>query len=300
MEYEKKSVNYVLVTAARNEEAYIENTIQSVISQTVLPQKWVIVRDGSTDRTDEIVKRYEEKYYFIQLLRLEPNNNRSFTSQVYAQQAGVELLQDVEYDFIGMLDADISFEPDYYEGIFEMFGDNPKLGIAGGIVCEPHNGKWIPLRTNVKWSVSGAIQMFRRQCYNDIGGYIPLEKGGQDAIAEVMARKNGWEVRTFPQLEALHHRKVGTAGEGYYSAKISLGIHHYSLGYTLWFEIARCLSRMKKSYIIAELLTLCGYILAFLRQEETAVPKDIRKYVQQEQISRLRNAFRIRCFKADK
>jgi glycosyltransferase involved in cell wall biosynthesis len=291
---------YVLITAARNEEVTIEKTIQSVISQTILPQKWVIVSDDSTDRTDEIVKKYVDKYDFICLHRREADSSRNFASKVYAVNAGVEHLNGTEYDFIGNLDADITFEPDYYEGIFEIFWDNSKLGIAGGIVCEPHNGKWIPLRTNVKWSVSGAIQTFRRQCYEDIGGYLPLKKGGEDAVAEVMARKNGWEVRASPQLEVFHYRETGTAGRSFYSARINLGTYRYSLGYMLWFEIARCLARMRKSYILAELLTLWGYILALLRRDEIAVPEDVLKYIRQEQISRLRNAFRIRCFKADK
>lgn len=294
------NTKYVLITAARNEEVTIEKTIQSVISQTVLPKAWVIVSDGSTDRTDEIVKRYEDNYDFIQLVRREADTNRNFASKVYAIRAGINKLNSTEYDFIGNLDADITLQPDYYERLFKIFRETPKLGVAGGIACELHNKRWLHQHTNVEWSVAGGIQMFRRQCYEDISGYLPLPKGGEDAVAEVMARKNGWEVRTFPQLEVLHHRKVGTAGVGYYSARISLGIHHYSLGYTLWFEIARCLSRIRKSYIFAELLTLWGYILAFLHREEIAVSEDVRKCIRQEQMSRLRNAFRIKLLKSGK
>ncbi len=300
MQYKDKSVRYVLITPARNEEATIEKTIQSVVSQTLLPKVWVIVSDGSTDRTDEIIKRYENTYDFIRLVRREADTNRNFASKVYAIRAGVEKLNGTEYDFIGNLDADITFEPDYYERLFEMFGDNPKLGIAGGVALEPRNGNWIRQHTNVEWSVGGYGQMFRRQCYDDIGGYLPLKKGGEDAIAEVMARKNGWEVRASPQLEVFHHRETGTAGRNFYSARINLGTYRYSLGYMLWFEIVRCLSRMRKSYILAEFLTLWGYILAFLRRDEMAVPEDVLKYIRHEQIYRLRNAFRIQRLKLGK
>jgi len=300
MPHKGKSVRYVLITPARNEGATIEKTIKSVISQTILPQKWVIVSDGSTDRTDEIVKKYVDKYDFICLHRREADSSRNFASKVYAVNAGVEQLNGTEYDFIGNLDADITFEPDYYERIFEMFGDNPKLGIAGGVALEPHKGKWCPQRTNVELSVGGYGQTFRRQCYEDIGGYLPLKKGGEDAIAEVMARKNGWEVRACPQLEVFHYRETGTAGRSFYSARINLGTYRYSLGYMLWFEIARCLSRMRKSYILAELFTLLGYILAFLRRDEIAVPEDVLKYIRHEQIYRLRNAFRIQLSKPGK
>ncbi len=123
---------YVLITAARNEADYIEHTLKSVVKQTILPKKWSIVSDGSTDRTDEIVKRYEAKYDFIQLLRREPDGGRDFGSKVYAIRAGLEQLTGIEFDFIGNLDADISFESDYYESIFSIFMKYPKLGIAGG------------------------------------------------------------------------------------------------------------------------------------------------------------------------
>lgn len=156
--------SYILITPARNEAAYIEETIKSVIAQTVLPQKWVIVSDGSTDGTDEIVKDYEASHDFIQLLHRKADRSRNFASKVYAIRAGIRQLEDIEYNFIGNLDADMSFEPNYYERIFVEFQSNSKLGIAGGMLFEPYDGKWIQQRTSTSWSVSGPIQMFRRQC----------------------------------------------------------------------------------------------------------------------------------------
>jgi glycosyltransferase involved in cell wall biosynthesis len=287
------SVRYVLVTAARNEDATIEKTIQSVVSQTVLPKLWVIVSDGSTDRTDEVIRHYENNYDFIRLVRRTTDTPRDFASKVCAIRAGVEQLDGTEYDFIGNLDADITFGPQYYEKLFEMFAVNPRLGIGGGMAFEIHHGKWVLQGTNIEWSVGGYVQIFRRQCYEDIRGYLPLPKGGEDAVAEVMARKHGWQVRTFPQLQVFHHRETGTATEGYYASRISLGVHHYSLGYMLWFETARCFSRMRKSYILAELLTLLGYILAMIRRDAIAVPQDVYECLRREQITRLKNALRI-------
>jgi SAM-dependent methyltransferase len=300
MQPKKGSVRYVLITPARNEEAHIEKTIQSVISQTILPKICVIVSDVSTDHTDEIVKRYRDNYDFIRLFRREADTSRDFASKVYAIRAGVEQLDGIEYDFIGNLDADITFDPEYYERLFEIFGENLKLGIAGGMCFETRNGKWTRQRTNVEWSVGGYVQMFRRECYDNIGGYLPLQKGGEDAVAEVMARKNEWEVKTFPQLKIFHHRETGTEGQSFCSARISLGMQRYSLGYMLWFEIARCLSRIRKSYVLAEVLTLWGYILAFLRRDEIAVPEDVRKHIRQEQIGRLRDVFRSRRLNPNK
>lgn len=282
------NTKYVLITAARNEEVTIEKTIQAVISQTILPQKWVIVSDSSTDRTDEIVKKYVDKYDFICLHRREADSSRNFASQVYAVRAGAEQLNGIEYDFIGDIDADITLQPDYYEGIFEIFGDNPKLGIAGGIVCEPHNGKWIPLRTNVKWSVSGAIQMFRRQCYNDIGGYIPLKKGGQDAIAEVMARMHGWDVRSFPDIEVFHYRSIGSCYGNALVRRFHFGVSEYLYGNHPLFELTKCLYQMKqKPYLLGSIFRLCGYCWAFLRREPREVPAEVVAYMRSEQKKRL-------------
>ena len=282
---------YVLVTAARNEEAYIERTIESVIAQTVLPQKWVIVSDNSTDRTDKIVKRYAEQYDFIELMRLESNGERNFARQVYGQQAGAERLQNIKYDFIGMLDADISVKPDYYEAILRRFGQNARLGLAGGILFDHLDGKWVRQCVSVSWSVSGPVQMFRRQCFGQIGGYLPLEKGGQDGIAEVMARMHGWEVKSFPDLEVLHYRCTGTQDSHLLSACFNAGIREYSNGYHPLFEIIKCISRFRqKPYVVGGLLRLSGYCRAFLRRDRQEIPDDVVAYRRREQLHRLHAA----------
>jgi biofilm PGA synthesis N-glycosyltransferase PgaC len=123
--------SYVLITPARDEEAYIEKTIQSVISQTVLPQKWVIVSDGSTDRTDDIVKRYAAMYSWIKLVRMPEHRDRQFAAKVQCFKAGYEEVKDERYQIIGNLDADISFGEDYFEFLLGRFAEIPELGVAG-------------------------------------------------------------------------------------------------------------------------------------------------------------------------
>ena len=102
-------------------------------------------------------------------------------------------------------DADVTFDENYFESILTQFHENPSLGISGGVICDVINGKINHHVISADWSVSGAIQLFRRKCYEDIGGYIPIKRG-IDAIAEVMARMQGWEVRSFPEFKVLHHR----------------------------------------------------------------------------------------------
>lgn len=279
---------YVLVTAARNEEAYIERTIKSVLDQTVRPLKYVVVDDGSTDRTDEIGQRYAAEHDFIEYLHLSSNTERDFACQVYGQHAGVECLKDLEYDFVGMLDADISFEPDYYERLLKEFQQNPRLGLAGGQLYDLNQGKWHQQKVNLSLNVSGPVQMFRRQCFEDIGGYIPMAKGGQDAVAEVMTRQHGWEVATFPDLKVLHYRPTGTEGLSVFSARFRDGSSDYLMGYHPLFETAKCLQRFfEKPYLIGGMSRLSGYCWSWLRGEERTVSREYIKYLRREQIQRI-------------
>ncbi len=282
--------SYVVITAARNEEAYIEETIKSVISQTVLPRKWVIVSDGSTDRTDEIVSRYTAKYGFVHLVRVKADNNRNFGSKVNAIGAGYEKLADMDYCFLGVLDADVSLERTYYEQVIAKFHDDPRLGIAGGRLFEDYEGKYILQHSSPLWSVSGPIQMFRRECYEDIGGYSPAKGGGIDAIAEVMARMHGWKVKAFPEIKVLHHRRTGTENRSIWNARFYQGIQDYLLGYHPLFFSLRCLYRIiGRPYLVGSLLMMCGYYWCAFRRPERQVSPEFVKYFRKEQIDRLRS-----------
>jgi len=174
----KKPV-YVLITAARNEGRYIEKTIESIGRQTILPFKWIIVNDGSNDNTQDIINKYLFDYKFIEYKFIDSNNNRNFASKVYAIKRAEEMLIPIRYDYIGILDADITLAKSYYEKVLKIFENNYNLGIAGGVLKEYCRGKF-ENRIYSSWSVSGGIQLFRRECYEDIGGLIPLKLGGQN------------------------------------------------------------------------------------------------------------------------
>ncbi len=190
----KEANAYVLITAAHNEEAYIERIIQSVLSQEVLPRKWVIGSDGSSDRTEEIAGRYAKAHAFICLVRLSRSHGRDFACKVNAIHVGREHLKDVDYEFIGNLDADVSVAPSYYARLLEKFEADPRLGLAGGFVFDEQFGQFRCRRTNSIWSVAHAAQLVRRECFERIGGYAPLKYGGPDWCAEVNARMRGWRV----------------------------------------------------------------------------------------------------------
>jgi glycosyltransferase involved in cell wall biosynthesis len=284
---------YVLITAARNEGEYIEKTIQSVIAQTILPEKWVIVSDGSTDRTDQIVLYYSQRNKFMELIQVEDKRQRSFTSKVNSIKLGCERLSNLDYDYLGNLDADVSFQANYYESVLAKFAQNPKLGIAGGFIFEKHNGKFATRPSNIVRSVAGAIQLFRRECFATIGGYLPLEKGGEDWAAEVMARMNGWEVKAFPKLKVFHHKADSTISPKVLQRRFRDGMNDYVLGSHPFFEVAKCFRRIKeRPYVLGTVIRLCGFVWSMWRREERKVSEEFVQYLRREQLQRLYHPLR--------
>ena len=279
---------YLLVTAARNEADHIGRTIRAVAAQTCLPARWVIVSDGSTDATDEIVSAAAKQLDFIELLRVDADADRNFGSKAAAINAGYKRIAGEPHEWVGVLDADVSFDLDYYEEVLLRFRRNPQLGIAGGIMTDIVNGKAVRQMTDPEWSVSGPIQMFRRECFRQIGGYLPL-RGGIDAAAEVMARMNGWQVRAFPELEALHHRQTGKENHSRLGVFFHRGVEDFRLGYHPLFFTARSVLRVREApYVIGSLMMLSGYLQAALSGAEKKVPADLIRFLRREQMERLR------------
>ena len=291
-------MKYILVSAARNEEKFIEKTLLSVVEQTVLPQRWVIVSDGSTDRTDEIVEAYAKENDFIELLRASQDVARNFGSKAKAIQAGLERLKDVPADFIGNLDADVSFPPDYYENMFFQFEKNPKLGLVGGVRQDFCDGKFIEVKVS-RNSVGGPFQFFRRECFEKIGGYLPLEYGGVDAAAEMMTRMYGWEVESFPEFLVHHHRCTGSANRTVWDRRFRAGVRDYLLGYHPLFQIFRAFSRaLNKPYILGSLVWMWGYIWTALKRFERPVPDNFVDFIRAEQVERMKTAVSKKAHKS--
>jgi glycosyltransferase involved in cell wall biosynthesis len=283
-----KDKEYVLITAAHNEEALIANAMRAVITQSVTPNRWVIVSDGSTDHTDEIVESFSKKYSFIELMRLDGHSKRNFKSQVHAINAGYGRVKNHSYRFVGNVDADITFGIGYFESIIERFDRNPKLGLAGGWVHERVKGVCRSRVGNYFRHVPHAIQLFRRECFEEIGGYLPLKYGGPDTHAEITARMKGWEVEAFPEIPVFHHRPT-SACEGFLQAAFRQGKMDQSLGYHPVFEILKCFSRARmKPYILYALTQMIGFIGSYCRRDEVVVSHEFIRYLRKEQMDRLR------------
>ncbi len=278
---------YVLVTAAYNEEKYIERVIAAVLSQSVLPKRWIIVSDASSDRTDEIVRNYAEENPFIELVRIAEDHARNFAAQVNAINVGMARCCGSDYEFIGNLDADVSFEADYFERLLAKFEKDPHLGLAGGDIWEEAGGHFRPRYTNNPSAVAHAVQLFRRRCFESLGGYTALPYGGPDSHAEVLCRMNGWHVRSHDDLPVFHHRPCGGAGH-WASAAYRQGLMDYSLGIHPGFEILRLLRRVfQRPYGAYAIVRLFGFIRANWDGGPRPVSVQFVRYLRSEQRDRM-------------
>ena len=278
---------YVLVTPARNEEALVEKTIESVIHQTVLPLKWVIVDDGSTDRTPKIVGRYLAQFSWMEMIRMPQRRDRSFAAKVQAFNVGYEVVKALPYAIIGNLDSDISFEKDHFEFLLKKFSEDPSLGVAGTIFREEG---YSSERDSFEgqYHVAGGCQLFRKQCWEQIGGYIPHRAGGIDWIAVTTARMMGWKTESFREKSFFHYRRLGTSERSVVSSLFSYGAKDYYLGGHPAWELFRVTYRAtKQPFIIGGLALGLGYCWAFLRRAPRSVSQELMAFHRQEQMTKL-------------
>lgn len=278
---------YVLITPARNEAAFIARTIESVVAQTVQPARWVIVSDGSTDGTDDTVRRYTAAHPWIRLVRVPERRERHFAGKVHAFNAGLATVTDIDYDVIASLDADISLSPDHFAFLLSKLEADPRLGLVGA----PFNDRFAyDYRFVSIEHVSGACQVFRRACFEDIGGYVAVKSGGIDHIAVMTARMKGWKTRTFTERACLHHRDIGSAEHSVLVAKFRVGAQDYRLGgHPLW-ELCRTAYQITRyPVVVGGLAVLAGYLWAAIRGVERSISRELMEFRRREQMQRLRN-----------
>jgi poly-beta-1,6-N-acetyl-D-glucosamine synthase len=278
---------YVLVTPARNEAQFIESTIQAVIAQTAKPLKWVIVSDGSTDGTDEIVSRYAAEHGWIELVRMPERTERHFAGKAMAVHAGVDRMQGLLYEVIASLDGDITFGSDYFGFLLGKLVADERLGVAGtpykDITNEVYDYRFVSTD-----HVSGACQVFRRTCWEEIGGYALSKGGAIDTIATLTARSKGWKTRTFTEKIALHHRVIGTAENSQIKSRFILGKRDWMVGNSALWELFRGAYQMtKRPYVLRGIAIVAGYVWAACSGVKRPVPAELRAFRRKEQRSQL-------------
>jgi len=279
---------YVLITPARNEEEFIKNTLDTMIQQTFPPLKWVIVNDGSTDSTASIVEPYAAKYDWIELVNLPVRRERNFAAKVYAFNAGQEKVKGLDYEVIGNLDSDVSLKEDHFEFLLNKFKEDSRLGVAGTVFREEgYNSETDSLEGQLH--VSGQCQLFRRQCFDEIGGYVANKGGGIDWIAVTTARMKGWKTRSFREMSFFHHRHLGTAERSAFAAAFSYGEKDYYLGgHPVW-ELFRVGFRMfKPPYFIEGFGLGLGYGWAAVRRLQRPISKELMAFHRREQMRKLK------------
>ena len=276
---------YVLVTPARNEETYIEQTIQSVINQTHLPTKWVIVNDGSTDRTAAIVRRYLGAHPWMELVEMPEHRDRSFAAKAHSFNAGYAHLKHLTFEVIGNLDADITFDPDYLEFLMGKFAEDPALGVSGTVFNETGYSS----ATNSfegENHVAGGCQLFRKRCFNEIEGYVPT-KIGVDWIAVTTARMKGWKTRSFRDKAFFHHRSLGTAERTELQAAFFYGEKDYRMGWHPLWQLFRVAYRCKSNPLGGLSIGL-GYLSGLVKRTERPISRELMRFHRGEQMARLK------------
>jgi hypothetical protein len=202
---------------------------------------------------------------------------------------GYEIIKHIEHDFVACLDADLTLKPTYYENLLREFQQDPKLGIASGIYVNKVNDHLEKVSRDSS-STPGGLQVFYRECYESIGGYRPLLYGGEDALADIMARMHGWHTKSFSKYETIHHRLIGVrGGTSALKGKFTQGLAEYRLGTHPIFMVAKSLRRLfiEKPYICASSARFSGFLQGYLKRDGRDVSDEIKKYIRNEQLSRL-------------
>ncbi|KAA6458003.1 glycosyltransferase family 2 protein [Acidobacteria bacterium AB60] len=289
---------YVLVTPARNEASLLEFTIRAVVAQTVRPLRWVIVSDGSTDGTDTLVSLHAEVHDWIELVRMPLRAERHFGGKALAIRAGLERLKGLDYDVVACLDADITFEPDYFEFLLGKLASDSELGIVGtpyrDATSEIYDYRFVSVD-----NVSGACQLFRRACYEEIGGYVVARGGAIDTIACLSARMKGWKTRTFTERTSSHHRAIGTAQHGPIASRFNLGKRDYAIGnHPLWEVLRGAYQMTRRPFVLRGLALIAGYLWAAVTRADRPASPEVRAFRRKEQMNRLAAVFFGRGFSA--
>jgi poly-beta-1,6-N-acetyl-D-glucosamine synthase len=279
------AIRYVVISPVRDEEAFLRSTIESMIDQSIRPVEWIIVDDGSTDGTASVIDGYALQYPWIRGVH---RKNRGFRKSgggvVEAFNDGLQSLVCKDWEFIVKLDGDLAFEPDYFERCFEMFDREPRLGVGGGVICYVDNGVK-SFEENPAFHVRGATKIYRRKCWEAIGGFWPAP--GWDTIDEVKANMLGWSTKSFPGLHLTHHRVTGSA-DGPWGGFVKNGRANYVSGYHPLFMLAKCVSRLGPGKHARDALALMyGFVTGYLKRLPQVNDPQLIGYLRRQQLNRL-------------
>ena len=276
---------YVIITPVRDEESHIAATVECILRQTVRPEEWIIVDDGSTDATGALVDRYAAQHSWIRVVH---RTNRGFRKSgggvMEAFYEGYRSMGCSDWDFLVKLDGDLTFEPNYFEQCFQRFTREPRLGIGGGCIYHLVRGR-LKLEASPKFHVRGATKIYRRACWEAIGGLLVV--AGWDTIDEVKANMLGWITCSFADLRLIHHRLTGSA-DGLLRDRVKYGSICFTCGYHPLYVLARCVRRLvSKPYVLGSLAILYGFLRGYFANTPRVNDRQFVHYLREQQLRRL-------------
>ena len=281
------STRYVIVCPVRNEQEYLEQTIESVVGQTIQPAAFIIVDDGSTDSTGRLIDEASRQHKWISgVHQADRGTRRAGAGVMEAFHAGLRQLKVNDWDFLVKLDGDVTFQPDYFRRCFERFELEPSLGIGGGTIGNTSNGVFAPESGDDPWfHVRGATKIYKRRCWEAIGGLV--QATGWDTVDEIKANSLGWTTRTFPDIHILHHRPAGAA-YGTWSNWVKNGRANYFTGYHPLFMLVKAATRLfKPPYLAGAAGLMAGFLGGYLRRAPQVHDPGMIRYLRQQQLRRL-------------
>lgn len=285
-------MKHVVITPVKNEQDFIGNTLDSILNQTKLPSKWIIVDDGSTDNSEEIILEYKSKNEFIEIVKVKNSFGERMGGGkvVNAFYTGYELIKDDNWDFVSKIDADLTLPENYFEMILDEFNREEKLGICGGYILNEFPDGKIVREKNEEYEVRGALKTVRRKCWEDIGGFKNV--WGWDGLDVMEAMFNGWITRTI-EIPVVHHRPTTSAYDPL-RHQFKGGYEIYKMGSDFFLAMLRSITRFKKRpFVISGFYFLAGYLSAFFKREDKIVSDDLATFINKIHYKRFWSSIKI-------
>lgn len=277
---------YALISPCRDEARYVRRTLESVISQTIRPTLWVIVDDGSTDGTSEILAEYAATHQFIQIVRREDRGRRSVGPGVIdAFYAGVDTIELTEFDFVAKVDLDLDLPPGYFEELIKRMKSDSHLGTCSGkpYFVHPRTGALESEKCGDEMSV-GMTKFYRTECFEQIGGFV--REVMWDGIDCHRCRMLGWKARSWddPELRFIHLRPMGTSDKGWWTGRMRHGAGQYFMGTSLAYMTVSAVYRMTRPpLLLGGLAMWWGFLKAMLAQRPRYDDPEFRQFLRRYQ-----------------
>ena len=273
---------YVVVSPTRNEAQYLPLTIASMCAQTVKPWRWVLVDDGSSDQTAQLIDAAAAQHPWILAVHRKDRGSRvAGTGVIAAFYDGYALIADLPWDYVVKFDGDLSFSPDYFEKCLQEFDADGKLGIGSGTCCRLAHGVMEPeFAGEPPFHVRGPSKIYRRACFEAIGGL--LKAPGWDTVDLIKAQMLGWKSLTFPGIFIVHLRATGGA-YGSWSNWVKNGLANYITGYHPVFMLCKCVKRMLYRPHLAGIGLWCGFMKGYFKRIPQVDDRAMIKYLRRQQ-----------------